>query len=61
LQFFVKNRGVEYEKSMFPHGIKCITSYYELVVHRWSSRKHYIQGYLFIMGRQNRKTWTFSV
>jgi len=29
----VKDRGVEYEKSMFPHGIKCKTSYYHLVMH----------------------------
>ena len=30
----VKNRGVQKEKSIFPHGIKCITSDYELVIHR---------------------------
>jgi len=25
---------VEYRKSMFPHGIKGITSYYHLLMHR---------------------------
>ena len=29
----VKNGGLEYEKSMFPHGVKGITSYYHLVMH----------------------------
>ena len=29
-----KKYGVEYQQSMFPHGIKGITSYYELVMHR---------------------------
>ena len=54
-----ENRGVEYEKSMFPHGIKGITSYYHLVMHHWSSRKHGIQGYLMILGRENLKTCPF--
>ena len=42
-------------------GIKGITSYYDLVMHHWSSRKHYILDYLIIVGRQNIKTWPFSV
>ena len=29
----VKNGDVEYEKSLFPHGTKGITSYYDLVMH----------------------------
>jgi hypothetical protein len=57
----VKNEGMEYEKSMFLHGIKGITSDYELVMHHWSSRKHGIQGYLIVMGRQNLKTWPISM
>ena len=55
----VKNRGVEYEKSMLPHGIKGITRYYHLVLHHWSSRTHGIQGCLMIISRQNLKTWLF--
>ena len=46
---------------MFLHGIKGITSDYELVMHHGSSRKHSIQGYLFFIGRQNRKTWPISM
>ena len=30
-------------------------------MHHWSSRKHYILDYLIIVGRQNIKTWPFSV
>ena len=66
-----KNGGAEYEKSMFLHGIKGITSDYELVMHHRSSRKHGIQGYLIMMGCQNlpismkksqksQKSWIFS-
>ena len=50
---------MEYEKSMFPHGIKDITSYYHLVMHHWPSRKHDIEGYLMMIGRQNLKTFPF--
>ena len=57
----VKNGGLEYEKSMFLHGIKGITSDYELVMHHWSSRKHGIQGYFIITGRPNLKTWPISL
>ena len=52
----VKSGGVEYGKSMFQHGIKGITSDYELAMHHWSSRKHGIQGSFIFIGRQNLKT-----
>jgi len=60
IAFLIKNGGVEYRKSMFPHGRKRVASYYHLLMHRWSSRKHYIPGHLIIMGRQTMKTWSFT-
>ena len=30
-------------------------------MHHWSSRKHGIQRYLIIVGRQNLKTWSISM
>ena len=49
---------MEYEKLMFLHGIKGITSDYELVMHHGSSRK---QGYFIVIGHQNIKTWPISM
>ena len=54
----VKNGGLEYEKSMFLHGIRGKTSDYDLVMHHWSSRKHGIQGSFIIIGHQNFKNLT---
>ena len=61
LKFFCHKSRCRISKIHVLNGIKCITSYYELVMHHWSSRKHGIQRYLIIVGRQNLKTWSISM
>ena len=56
-----KNGGMEYWKSMFPHGINRKTNEYQLLMHRLSSRKHYILGFPMFSGRQTVEKRAFSM
>ena len=56
-----KNRGIEYEKYMFPHGINSTTFEYQLLIHHLSSRVHDIQGHPTFLGPQTVEKRAFSM